>query len=410
MLKRFGVVLGVVLGVLSFAQSVALAQTNEYAARYEGIPFSKTDDGAFILGNPDAPLTMVEFADFICPHCQNYQEVVHQFIETYVASGQARFEYRMFPIVDPKLSPLTAQLAYCADEQKDGTFWPAHDALYDLAIARQVNEDTYKVLADITGVDADKLNFCTERANQHEIDTELAQSLGISGTPAVMFRLEDGTLGWPFVEGQLFNRGGAPWVVLQEVMSATDIAEVVYVPQSLLQGLVNVDTTCATPCWATFTPGISLWKDLVDAIQNNAFFMDVEVGEDPNSEAAVIQWRSIDSQLDATNRAYTEDGTTVAQISVIELSPFSVSEIIEAQGDPLYALGSLSGENQALLNLFYPEKALVVTIYVIESLTENSQVIGAYYLSEETMQQIIESTPLVDWTGYEGYQGYLTEE
>src|SRR5688572_1885482 len=40
---------------------------------YADIPFSRTVDGAPVLGDPDAPITIVEFADFACPPCQRYQ-------------------------------------------------------------------------------------------------------------------------------------------------------------------------------------------------------------------------------------------------------------------------------------------------------------------------------------------------
>src|SRR5690606_690163 len=105
----------------------------DYFARYEDIPQSRTEDGAFVLGDPDAPVTIVEFADFMCPHCQNYETTVHDFIEQYVTTGQARFEYRLYPIVHPTYSVFTAQIAECADVQRDGAFWASHDLLYDLA-------------------------------------------------------------------------------------------------------------------------------------------------------------------------------------------------------------------------------------------------------------------------------------
>ena len=47
---------------------------------YSGIPQTRSDDGAFVLGEADAPITIVEFADFLCPHCQTYHATMQKVI------------------------------------------------------------------------------------------------------------------------------------------------------------------------------------------------------------------------------------------------------------------------------------------------------------------------------------------
>lgn len=383
------------------------AQSEGYEARYEDIPFSRTADGGFVLGDPDAGVTIVEFADFICPHCQDYQEIAHEFIDTYVATGMAKFEYRMFPIVDDTYSPLTAQWATCAEEQKDGAFWPAHDALFDLAASGQIDGDSYKVLADIVGVDEDKLNICAETADQHLIDTALAGSMGITGTPGMMIRLEDNTLVWPFIEGQLFNRGGLPMVVLDAIVSAEDINEVVLIPESILRRLVEVDLECEAPCWNGITPGVTAWEDSVEVIENETRFTGIEFSEDETG----IRWHPVDTEY--YSNLITDDGKVVSQITLIDLSPYTVGEVIEVHGDPLYALGSMLDESQAIVNLFYPEKQMVVRVYVIiteeANLVEGSQIVGAFFFSEESYAGVTESAPYVEWAGFEGFEDYIPE-
>src|SRR5690606_6679828 len=120
----------------------AFAQDTDYFARYEDIPQSRTEDGAFVLGDPSAPVTIGEFADFMCPHCQDYQVTVHDFIEQFVTTGQARFEYRFYPIVHPTYSVFTAQIAECTEVQRDGAFWASHDLLYDLAADGRIGPTT----------------------------------------------------------------------------------------------------------------------------------------------------------------------------------------------------------------------------------------------------------------------------
>ena len=87
-MKRFPLL--ILAALLALAVLPAAAQ-EDYFALFADIPQSRTEDGAFVLGDPDAPVTIVEFADFMCPHCQAYQTTVNRFIEQYVATGQAKF-------------------------------------------------------------------------------------------------------------------------------------------------------------------------------------------------------------------------------------------------------------------------------------------------------------------------------
>src|SRR6188474_1184283 len=70
----------------SLADATAEA-TLPYENPYADIPFSRTEDGAPVLGNPDAPITIIEFADFACPFCQRYEPTMQEFIQEYVATG-----------------------------------------------------------------------------------------------------------------------------------------------------------------------------------------------------------------------------------------------------------------------------------------------------------------------------------
>ncbi|MCA9914621.1 MAG: thioredoxin domain-containing protein, partial [Anaerolineae bacterium] len=114
--------------------------TNDANLVLDGIPRTRTSDGAFIIGNPDARVTVVAFEDFLCSHCQSYQSTVKEFMRQYVATGQARFEFRMLPISQSSQSVF--QVAECAGVVEPGMFWPVHDYLFQQASAGTLDSNS----------------------------------------------------------------------------------------------------------------------------------------------------------------------------------------------------------------------------------------------------------------------------
>lgn len=165
---------------------------------YVDVPQSRTEDGAFVLGSPDASITIVIFEDFLCPHCQAYQPTIHQMIDTYVRTGQAKFEYRMLPAVDPIFSFQAAKLAECAAQLRPGAFWQAHDLLFEMASTERFNEDSFQKFSTRMDLNSTALAACLESAEQVIVDATLAQQLGVQATPTVMIRYGNGPLQWPY--------------------------------------------------------------------------------------------------------------------------------------------------------------------------------------------------------------------
>jgi protein-disulfide isomerase len=83
-----------------------------------------------ILGNPNAPVTLFEFADYQCPFCAKFHvESSPQIRDNYIKSGKVKMVYRDFTFLGPE-SIEAAKAARCAQDQ--GKFWEYHDALYDV--------------------------------------------------------------------------------------------------------------------------------------------------------------------------------------------------------------------------------------------------------------------------------------
>jgi protein-disulfide isomerase len=147
-------------------------------------------DGAPTKGKADAPVTMVEFADFQCPFCGKFvTDSLQQIEKKYVDTGQVKFVYEQYPLpFHPNAQP-AAMAAECANSQ--GKFWPMHDKLYATQTTWE-NQDsaavknTFKQYAASLGLNAASFNSCLDSSkysDKIQKQTSLGSQYGVSGTP-----------------------------------------------------------------------------------------------------------------------------------------------------------------------------------------------------------------------------------
>ena len=138
-------------------------------------------DGFPSLGPANAPITIVEFSDFQCPYCRQWQQQTYQpLLAAY--PGKIRIVYRDFPLtsIHPNAFP-AAEAAQCANEQN--AFWPYHDKLFS---SENLGDDVYKQYAQELGLDMTKFNDCvsTHKYQKYVQDnSDFAQNLGVNSTP-----------------------------------------------------------------------------------------------------------------------------------------------------------------------------------------------------------------------------------
>lgn len=145
-------------------------------------------NGAPMIGNPNAKVTVVEFADFQCPFCEKYQQTIYPTLkEKYIDTGKIRFIYMNYAFLGEE-SILAAEAAKCAGEQ--GQFWQYHDYLYK----NQQGENrgafeaaNLKRFASDLGLQTSSFNECLDghkfkKAVADEV--ALGNRLGVKGTPA----------------------------------------------------------------------------------------------------------------------------------------------------------------------------------------------------------------------------------
>lgn len=149
-------------------------------------------DGGYVMGNPDAPVTIIEFADYLCPACQNYKPDVDRFMEEYVATGKARWEFRLLPTAGGDTTLYAGNLAYCAAEE--GLHWGyLTEIMFELAQTGQLQRNAASAFSQRTGIAVDDLLRCAQNATFVRDDVRFANSVGASATPTVLYRLNNGS-------------------------------------------------------------------------------------------------------------------------------------------------------------------------------------------------------------------------
>ena len=228
--------------------------------RYAGLRTFRRADGGFVLGDPAAPITIVAFEDFLCPHCQSYQSNVDTFVEEYVRTGQAQFEFRFYPLVNPQYSTTFAKTAECVAAQDLSRFWDAHDLLFEFA-RRGTLDDVIASTAGLLNLDANALDECVDRSIQFLVDTQLAQTAFVSGTPAIRARRNGGDLELIFLGEQPIDRGAPTIFQLRSLMDGSAGVTIGPPQRTLIDDRFLEDTSlitgkpCAPPCWQSIVPG-----------------------------------------------------------------------------------------------------------------------------------------------------------
>lgn len=176
-------------------------------------PVEVNTDGAYSLGEADAPVVMVEFTDYQCPFCsRHFLQTFPQIKAEYIDTGKVRYVFMDFPLssIHPQ-AQLASEAARCAGDQ--GEYVGMHDLLFGRQDAWNGREDAAAVFSGFAGelgLDTAAFDACLE-TRQHEeavlADLAYGSSLGVDGTPAF------------FVNGN-FISGAQPFEVFQQAIES----------------------------------------------------------------------------------------------------------------------------------------------------------------------------------------------
>jgi len=168
-----------------------------------------------VRGNPNAPVTLIEFSDFQCPYCARGFTTVEQLLEKY--PDDVKFVYLHFPLSNHPWAKPAAIAAVCAAQQGGDAFWTLHDNYFrdqraitisnvleksrGYLAGSEINVDTWSTCAGDVSSDAYK-----GAAIAVENSMEIGNKFGVTGTPGF------------FVNGHFLN-GAQPLETFEAVIA-----------------------------------------------------------------------------------------------------------------------------------------------------------------------------------------------
>jgi protein-disulfide isomerase len=140
------------------------------------------------LGDPNAKVTIIEFADFRCPFCEQWFKTVEpNIMKDYVNTGKAKLYFRNYAFLGPA-STLAAEASECANEQNQ--FWAFHDYMYknqpDESDTSMYTVDNLSKIAGNLGMDQSQFQSCLSSKKYADAvtkDLNEGSTAGVSGTP-----------------------------------------------------------------------------------------------------------------------------------------------------------------------------------------------------------------------------------
>ncbi len=161
------------------AQNVS--QTHKTGTADKILPVNIADH---IFGNPDAPVKIIEYADFSCSYCAQYQQTLHRIINDYGPTGNVAWVFREFPLPSHPNALQEAQTAQCvAKTAGNDIFWKFADILF---ANQPIKETQLGEYVNRAGANPTKVALCVSNkiTNKRILAVRKnAEAIGVNGIP-----------------------------------------------------------------------------------------------------------------------------------------------------------------------------------------------------------------------------------
>jgi len=173
-------------------------------------------NGSPVLGDSNAPITLVEFGDYQCHYCHVFFDSIEgDIIKNYVETGKVKIIFKDYNIIGED-SVKASQGAHCANDQ--GLFWEYHDILYSNWTGENngwASSENLTIFAQQIGLNMDQWSECMVEGSHAQTilsSNEDARELELTGTPAFFVINSEGQV------SKLF--GAQPFEVFKKMFDA----------------------------------------------------------------------------------------------------------------------------------------------------------------------------------------------
>ncbi|MFB6114680.1 MAG: DsbA family protein [Candidatus Nanohalobium sp.] len=224
-----GIAVGLSSGLMVAGSGFSLGTMNPSApsgADNGGSPTGSQDGGSGVsvadlsfkddpvMGQEDAPVTMVMWEDFECPFCKRFEQNTFPRIKTnYIDTGKVKVVWKDFPLPE-RIHPWADEAAYAMEcvyrEGGNDVFWSLKKKIFDnqATLTKATVQDQIKTWAAEKGVSKSAVQSCLDSGVKSEIqeDMKAGQTRGISGTPGFLIYKSNSDTATKVVGSQPYSR------------------------------------------------------------------------------------------------------------------------------------------------------------------------------------------------------------
>ena len=178
------IVIGIIAGLIVVMSTVDNTSSNELTIE------KLSENGSPIMGDPNAPITILEWGDYQCTFCYKFhQNTLNVINEELIKTGKVKVIFKDFPLNGPD-SKLASEASYCAHDQDK--YWEYHDQLYENWAGERtgwITRESLSEFAELVNLDTIKFNKCLdENKYKNKINSiyEFGNSIGIDATPSFL--------------------------------------------------------------------------------------------------------------------------------------------------------------------------------------------------------------------------------
>jgi protein-disulfide isomerase len=216
-MNKKGVILGVIVIAIIGGIAASLPSSEPETLSNDRLRGTiSTEMGSPILGDPSAPITIVEFGDYQCHGCYNwFKNTKPAILNEYIETGKANLIFVDFAFLGHD-SPKAAQATYCADDQ--GMYWKFHNLLYSSHEPQidngWVSSERLKAFAFSLDLDMDLFESCLDSekySKRIQFNNQQAREHNVRATPGFFIVGPD---------GQQQITGAQPFSVFKQIMDS----------------------------------------------------------------------------------------------------------------------------------------------------------------------------------------------